>query len=130
MSAEDRLARHVSGRLAAQSSRRGFLRMAGASVLGLGLAMHGVSLASAQCSPPCGGCDAGECYSPYPACSNCTASGCPIGYTQSNWTCCTNCCTWVCAECCSGSYYCHCFILGGLNCGGCFCPQAPVRAAV
>lgn len=130
MSNVDKVTLRLSGKLATKSSRRGFFRFAGASAVGLGLGLHGVSLTSASCSPPCDGpsdCNP-NCTSPYPACLNCQAFACPVGYTQNSWSCCIDCCKWLCAECCSGSSYCHCFIRGTIACGGCQCPQLPAVA--
>lgn len=119
----DEFTNKLAGKLGARTSRGAFLRVAGGSALGLALGLNGVSLASAQCSPPCGGCDGGACDSPYPACSSgCPqGAGCPSGYTAAGWICCTSCCKWSCYECCNGSTYCHCFYNSNQSCGGCSC---------
>jgi len=128
------LTERLAARMATGSSRRGFLRMAGASALGLGLAMHGVSLAEATSCSGCGGCDSDHnCHaaSGNPICSVCV-TGPGGGCDQSKcsisgiWTCCSSGCVVTCEECCCSGQGCHCFFRTGARCGAQNCPFVSV----
>lgn len=122
----------LAARMAARTSRRGFLRLAGTAVVGMGLAMNGVSLANATCSPACNACMGTDCVWQYPTvCSGCPGgSGCPSGYTGKCWICCTNCCDRYCCECCNAftGDTCHCRFDTTTSCGGCICPFSPTKS--
>ena len=118
--------------LAGASSRRKFLRGMGGLAAGIGLALHGVTPASASnCSCNdgfCGSCITGPpgygaCYSPYGQCSGCpSGAGCPSNCcTRGSWSCCASCCRQTCTECCCSGNACRCFYTSTSSCGGCNC---------
>ena len=121
----------VADRLGKFSSRRTFIRFAGASALATGLALGGnTSIAEATGCLGCGGGFCSSCSSPAPACPTCpSCSGfCPSGYTlQAYWTVCiaTNNCALRCVECCKNGSGCHCWVPLSTHCspggGGCPC---------
>lgn len=132
----DGLTQQLSTRLAARSSRGGFLRLAGTAALGLGLVMHGASLTEASAATPlsscpcglgCGGCSGGQCGSNTPECGTCGTNGCdPACCTSGQWNCCsaaTGYCVQACAECCCNGQACHCFVQLCQSChSGYICP--------
>jgi hypothetical protein len=119
----------IADRLAARSSRRHVLRLAGGTALGTGLALTGSGVALATTEYACLGCPGGStCHSPAPPCSNCPdgcfgggcGSGCSIG---GSWTVCSNCCKIRCLECCCSGSGCYCFEpLPYACCPGHICP--------
>lgn len=119
----------VADRLAARSSRRHMLRLAGGAALGTGLALTGSGVALASTEAACVGCSGGtECHSPVPVCSNCpdgcSGGACPWGCSISgSWTICSSCCKVRCLECCCSGSGCHCFeALPYACCPGRICP--------
>jgi hypothetical protein len=134
------LTARLAARLASKSSRRGFLGFAGATAVGLGVGLHGASLAWAQSCIDCGtavcGCSGACClYYSDTSCSDigypCSDFGCNSNCTQQSWTCCYASCRWICAECCcnQGTEGCSCAIQGTVSCGGGNCNFAPSKAA-
>jgi len=145
MNEKTNLTIRIGKALARRSSRRGFLRFAGAAALGLGVGLHGVSLtwaldcydcpgagSNCNCSEP----DAGNCCLRWPqgSCGQngtyaCTSTGCDSRCTQESWNCCFDCCSWTCAECCCNYNGCSCAIKYNVSCGGCHCAFVPEGAA-
>lgn len=126
----------LAEQLSARSSRRGFLRLVGTAVVGAGLAMNGVSLAHASCTPVSCPNDFGACSSPVPVCTDAngfnicpSGGGCPSGYAIDSWYYCDSRthCKVSCAECCGGSpaAQCHCFTQLAISCGGLNCAMLP-----
>lgn len=88
MSIDERIVQN----LAANLSRRNFLKTLGLLVTGLGAIMVG-KVETAQAGPAC---------CPDPECSGCQLGGseCPSGYTKYGVTrCCLDGCWWTCSKC-------------------------------
>lgn len=140
----DDFTQRLGARLAARSSREGFLRVAGGIALGLGLALNGTMHARGEtccggdCNCSCAngfgpinccGCDrSGVCAAPScdPDCGSlghaCPTSGCPSGCSSNGtWNCCVQGCRENCQECCCNGVACHCFVATHQNCGGGIC---------
>lgn len=110
-----KLSTAIADRLAARSSRRTVLRLAGGTALGTGLALTHSGVALAATETACLGCGGGSiCASPAPRCSGCPdgcgGGACPSGCSISgSWTICENCCKVRCLECCCSGNGCTCF---------------------
>lgn len=120
------VATKLADMMGVRSSRRAFMRFAGVSALGTGLALTGLDVSAAEATG-CYGCGGGSiCSSPAPECSGCPTCGgfCPSGWTtQGYWNICNaNNCRVRCVECCKNGSGCHCWVDTGQMCGGGTCP--------
>ena len=118
------LATYAADKLGQRSSRRTFIRFAGATALGTGLSLtQNIGIVEAYVCVTCGGGFCAICSSPAPQCASCPeCSGfCPAGHTvQGYWTVCNpvNNCALRCVECCKNGVGCHCWVPLSTHCGG------------